>query len=179
MKNGYTSPDTQFDVKILAHNELNSIKNSDYFMLYSMIKFGRLLEGKEIRIKYQPEKIHQEYIKQMDTLDRLTEDTKEKKDCQLLSTLIFGTGKTLRFIEKVMTGECKNLKEIFGRNLVLLGKEYEQVMKKQGFIKLSLSQKIKIKGKWKQKCNYERLNEAINQVREYGKGIEKLLDTFD
>ncbi len=117
----------------------------------------------------------------MDQINRLAEMIDENiiKDYQTIAALIFVVGKSLRFMERIVNTESHSLKEIFGNNLKFLGKEYETVTRKHGFIKTSLTQNIVINERRNTKGNYSRLRQALIQVRNYGGNIGSLIDQLE
>ncbi len=146
-----------------------------------MIHYGKCLKGKSIIIKYLPERFTQEYFKIMDQINRLEDMIDENiiKDYQTIAALIFVLGKSLRFLERIVNNKYHSLKEIFGNNLKFLGKEYEAVTQKQGFIKTSLSQKITINERRHTKGNHSRLKQALSHVSNYGNNIGNLIEQLE
>lgn len=170
-----------FDIKIINHKEVNHLRNKEYFLVYSMIRYGKCLKGKKIAMKFLPERINQEYFKIMDQIDRLENMIDENiiKDYQTIAALIFVVGKSLRFMERIVNTDYRSLKEIFGNNLKFLGKEYETVTRKQGIIKTALNQEIIVKSRKNTKYNNSRIKRAIVQVRNYGYYIGSLFDKLE
>ena len=101
------------------------------------------------------------------------------KDYQTLAALIFAVGKSLRFMDRIVNPEYPSLKEIFGNNLKFLGKEYEVVTRKHGFIKTSLTQNIVINKRRHTNGNHSRLKQVLNQVSNYGRNIGYLMDLLE
>lgn len=154
------------DCKVITGKDLIEYRNNNYLMLYSMIKNGKLIQGREISIKLSPTLLQREFTKLDDLKTQIGNLISEKRNFNTAGCILFNYGKTLYHLNKLILKDPVNLKEILGTNLSYLGRIYESETKQKKGLMTTLTMQITSSNK-KSTGNFERLKKSLLELSEF------------
>lgn len=168
----------KLDIKIISKQDLKEVQNSNYLLIYSLIDKSKLITGNTILLKLSPVKLKKSYnmiIEEVKLVERLIE---QQFDEVLIASKIFSLGKSLHYLERILKGDSKNMKEIFQNNLFYLGNNYEKAIKGRKNIQTQLLEEFNIKYRKRENMkNKDKLFSSLELLKDYEKYVQEILST--
>ena len=166
----------KLDIKLFTEKDLIKARQTDYFMLYCNVTYGKCLVGTPLNLKLIPELIRQEINTWEAKLNEIDDYIEAQLDYEALAGLLFAIGKQLSFIETVLTGKRQSMKNIFQADTKMLGRSYEKRLTGKKQFQSSFSDEITLNHRVSKAGDFTRLKAVSTQLHSY---ISNLRGYFD
>ncbi len=166
----------KLDIKLFTEKGLRKATQTEYFMIYCNITYGKCLVGTPLKLKLIPELIMQEINTWEAKLNEIDDYLEAQIDYEALAGLLFAIGKQLSFIETVLTGKRQSMKDIFQADTRMLGRSYEKRLTAKKQFQSSFSDEITLNPRVSKAGDFTRLKAVSTQLHSY---ISDLRRDFD